>query len=309
MFGQHPRSPYFVSLLVALLIMAATKSSQAEGEGRLYLLSRGERVAAYQASRLPSPKPEAPWYGRSGFLHPVYTPAGRVVTNDFPDGHTHQHGLMFAWTSARVDGRPVDFWNSHQRQGRIEHLETVRAADDSIVVVLQHLDLTAGTPTPVLLETWEVDVVEHPAMHVFDLTSTQICILGRPLVIDEYHYGAMGVRGAEDFEQNCVMRTSAGHDRIAGNHTKARWAALAGEVDGAACGIGVLGHPQNFRSPQPVRLHPEAPYFCFAPMVEGRFEIAPSQPYVSRFRFAAFDGPIDPEALDQLWADYEKANE
>ena len=58
----------------------------------------------------------------------------------------------------------------------------------------------------------------------------------------------------------------------------------------------MLDHPANFRSPQPVRLHPNKPYFCFAPMVPGAFEIAPGRPYVSRYRLVLHDGRPDPAA-------------
>ena len=69
-------------------------------------------------------------------------------------------------------------------------------------------------------------------------------------------------------------------------------------------GLAAFSHPSNFRSPQPVRLHPTMPYFCFAPMVLGDFAITPGTPYVSRFRFAAFDGPVDEAALQAIWTSY-----
>jgi hypothetical protein len=76
---------------------------------------------------------------------------------------------------------------------------------------------------------------------------------------------------------------------------------MSGEIDGATCGLAALSHPQNFRSPQPVRLHPNKPYFCFAPMVLGDFRIEAGKPYVSRYRFVAFDGQGDASELDAIW--------
>jgi len=259
----------------------------------------------YNAAYVESPQANAPWYGRSGFIHPVYTPAGRIVTDDFPADHLHQHGLMFAWTSARIDGRHVDFWNSGQRSGIVEHVETVQADEDSLSVKLRHIDPTVQPPQVVLQETWQIRRVEHPSMNVFDLVSTQQCVMDRPLQIAEYHYGALCVRGAAAWmDGRATMQTSEGKDRAAGNHSRPNWVAMVGEVDGAACGIAAFGHPDNFRAPQPVRLHPEMPYFCFAPMVGGDFAIAPGEDYVSRFRFAAFDGPLNPEQLDLLWNEF-----
>ena len=79
---------------------------------------------------------------------------------------------------------------------------------------------------------------------------------------------------------------------------------MFGKVDGADCGLACLGHPGNFRAPQPARLHPKFPYFSFAPMVTGEFKIEPGKAYISRYRFAAFDGALDREKLDALWTEY-----
>jgi hypothetical protein len=75
-------------------------------------------------------------------------------------------------------------------------------------------------------------------------------------------------------------------------------------VDGQPAGVGILCHPQNFRAPQPMRIHPNEPFFCYAPSQLGKWEIAPGQKYVSRYRFVVSDGPPDPAELNRLWNDY-----
>lgn len=292
------------AVLVGGLFCLSVSLNAAE-PAALTLLGNHGKLLRYNSQHIESPKPEAPWYGRSGFVHPVYTPSGRIVTDDFPSDHLHQHGLMFAWTSAQIDGRRVDFWNSQQREGRVEHVETIEAGSDSIVVQLRHVDQLADPPQTVLRETWKITHVPHESMNVFDLWSTQICVMDQPLEITQYHYGAMGVRGAGEWMNGrATIVTSEGRDRIEGNHTRPDWVVMHGEVDGKTCGIAALGHPDNFRSPQPVRLHPEMPYFCFAPMVAGGFSIEPGEPYISRFRFVAFDGEPDVEKIDAIWREF-----
>lgn len=265
-------------------------------------LRQGDRVLlTYQAKRIPSPVVDAPWFGRSGFIHPVYTPSGKIVTSDFPKDHLHQHGLMFAWTSSVVDGRPIDFWNSAKQVGHIEHVETIQANSDKIQVRLHHIDDQDPEKTVVLDETWTVIRVPHESLNVFDLVSNQTCVMKQPLEIKEYHYGAMCVRGPEAWLEEGKMLTSEGMTQKDGNHTRPNWVAMSGPLEGAECGIVAMSHPDNFRAPQPVRLHPKKPYFCFAPMVLGDFQIKPSESYVSRFRFATFDGPVDVEKLKTLW--------
>jgi hypothetical protein len=266
----------------------------------------GQRVVmTYNADYIPSPDSAAPWYGRSGFIHPVVTPSGRTVTEGFPADHMHQHGLMFAWTSSSVGPRPVDFWNSRLQAGRVEHLDTVRADSDSIEVRLHHIDATAASPTVVLEETWQINRVPHESMHVFDLVSTQECVTAERFEVHQYHYGAMCVRGPSSWlDSGVTMSTSEGKNQADGNHTRPKWVAMYGSVDDSVCGIVAMSHPSNFRSPQPARLHPKKPYFCFAPMVLGDFPIEPKRPYISRFRFAAFDGEPNVQQFNALWEHY-----
>lgn len=268
------------------------------------LSADGREILSYQAGHVPSPDPAAPWYGRSGFIHPVRTPGGHVVTNDFPHDHLHQHGIMIAWTSAVVDGKKIDLWNSHKKEGHVEHVETISSSPDRIVVKLRHVNDTVDPPQVILNETWELIRVEHPTMHVFDLVSTQVSDLEGALPIARNHYGSLCVRGTKAWRKGGRFLTSEGKGRADGDQVPAKWVAMSGKVGESMCGLACLGHPNNFRAPQAARLHPEFPYFSFAPMATGDFVIAAGKPYVSHFRFAAYDGETDPAALDSLWEDF-----
>jgi hypothetical protein len=295
-----------IALIVAVMLVSVT---QAEDKSKLVLSVGDRNILTYNAGFVPSPKKDAPWYGRSGFIHPVFTPKGRIVTDPFPADHLHQHALMFAWTSAVIDGKKVDFWNSPKKQGRIEHVETVKANASNIVVKLRHIHLKPKKPAPVLNETWEIRLVADagaPDLNVFDLTSTQTTIGDKPFKLAKYHYGGMCVRGNIDWRGDDVMITSEGKKRIKGNHSRPNWVVMHGRVDGESCGIVAMGHPKNFRHPQPVRLHPKMPYFCFAPMVAGDFQIEPGKPYVSQYRFVTFDGEPDLERIEKMWKAYAK---
>lgn len=271
-------------------------------EKPLVLSANGREIMSYNTAYLESPEKDAPWYGRSGFIHPVRSPSGIVVTDDFPVGHRHQHGIMFAWTSAIINGETVDFWNSHKKQGRVEHVETLKADDGEIRVRLRHVDLTAKPPATAILETWKLTAVPHATLNVFDLES--VLETEESLKIGEYRYGGLCVRGAAKWAHDAVLLTSDGMGREDGNHSRTSWVAMSGKSDGKTAGIACLGHPSNFRAPQPVRLHPEFPYFSFAPVVLGDFTIKAGKPFVSRYRFVVFDGEPDAELLDRIWRVY-----
>lgn len=302
-----------------LLLLCSCFSFHADDDLKQVSLFDNDRpIVAYNAAYVPSPVQDAPWYGRSGFMHPVYSPAGRIVSDAFPEDHPHQHGLMFAWTSAEYEGQKVDFWNAKKLQGKVEHVKTHKADKDSITVKLRHV-ITAGKHKDlvVLHETWTITRIEHDTLNIFDLVSVQTSATDKPLKIRQHKYGGMCIRGPASWSNGNAMLTSEGKSQKQGNHTRPNWVALFGmaskiagdedaENDKALAGIAAMAHPDNQFGPQPVRLHPEMSYFCFAPMVAGDFEITPGKAYVSKFRFVTYDGKPDVEQLDAIWNGYSK---
>ena len=78
-------------------------------------------LLAYQAEQGALPRDDIkPIFQRGGYLHPIRTPSGRIVTDDFPPNHIHHHGVWWAWTNTEFDGRKPDFWNMGDGKGRVE---------------------------------------------------------------------------------------------------------------------------------------------------------------------------------------------
>jgi hypothetical protein len=247
----------------------------------------------------------------------VFDPQGREVTDDFAPDHAHQHGMFFAWVNASFEGRKVDFWNQKKRQGDVRHVRIECATGGPVFAqfsaVLLHEDFTAADgPKPVLQETWTIRVYNASEYFLFDLESTQKCVADSPLKVLEYHYGGMGLRGNRTWRLHDSRAGDAASDfltseqmtRANGNHSRPVWNSLFGRIDGRFSTITAMGSKDNFRFPQPVRLHPTMPYFCFAPMVLGEFEIQPGQSYTSKYRFCIRSGKPDPRLYDRLWHDY-----
>jgi hypothetical protein len=98
-----------------------------------------------------------------------------------------------------------------------------------------------------------------------------------------------------------VLTSEGETDRKKVNESRAKWAWVGGSVDGQVAGVALLGHPDNYRFPQPVRLHPGEPFFCYAPQQLGDMEIKPGMPYVSRFRMIVADGQPSREDVEGWW--------
>lgn len=242
-----------------------------------------------------------PYYSRTGYIHPLIAPSGKVVTGDYCPDHPHQHGLFFAWTKTGFEERDPEFWNQKLELGRVSYSKTLKIVSGAEVAGfdVEHIweDLSdGGKAKPVLKEVWSVRVRPAENRYEIDLVSTQTCVGGSSLTIKKYHYGGMAIRGNPAWlgeEDGCIV-TSEGKGRTEGNHTRPAWVKMSGELDGEQCGVVAIQDPANFRYPQWVRLHPSKPYFVFAPMVEEPFEIKPGQDYVSKFRWVVFDGNWSP---------------
>lgn len=303
------------------LIEQAAKSDSAlmkadEEGGRVKISSGGHPILTYQAQKSELPRPNIkPIFKRGGYIHPIYTPSGKVITDDYPTNHIHHHGVWWAWTKTEFEGRKPDFWNMGAGTGTVEFvaLDKIWSGPIHAGFNARHrfVDLSAPEPKAVLTETWQVRAYRAgetaKPYWLFDLVSQQECATTSPLKLPEYHYGGMGFRGHGqwDGKENAFFLTAEGEtDRVKGHGTRARWCHISGRVEGALTGVAILGHPDNFRAPQPMRLHPSEPFFNFAPSQLGDWEIAPGKPYVSRYRYVVQDGPPDRALLDRLWNDY-----
>ena len=289
--------------------------------GDLTITVAGQPALAYRLDRTAAPRTDIkPEILRAGYIHPVFSPAGHLVTDDYPSNHVHHHGIWAPWTKTKFQGRSPDFWNMQNKTGFEDLVALDRTwsgpVHGGLEARLRSVDLTAPTPVTVLNSTWLLTVYDVPAatgarpVRLFDLTVTHAAATSDALELPQYHYGGFGLRGSGAWNgpgDAASFLTSEGlTDRIKGNDSRARWCYLGGPVSpaGDLAGTAVLGHPDNFRAPQPVRLHPNMPYFSFVPQQLGAFGIAPGQPYVARFRFIVTDGAPDRAFLDACWRAY-----
>lgn len=298
---------------------------RARKDGSKYWFSADDKaVLYYQMEPSEVPSPEIPQHYRHGAHLMVFSPAGRLVTGDYPPDHYHHRGVFFGWTHTEFEGRKPDFWNmGKDKSGKLTgevRFDSLAGRWSGVVhggFTGKHrwLDHTSGEAKPVLDEVWKVTVYAPLAgapqngrkLHVFDLESTQHCAADTPLKLPQYYYGGLGFRGSRqwDDKQNFFVLTSEGEtDRVKANQNRCRWIALSGRVDGELCGLAILGHPDNFRAPQTVRVNPSHPQTCHSVSELGDWEIAPGKPYVSRYRFVVFDGAPDKDGLERLWNDY-----
>lgn len=77
---------------------------------KLTVMEHGKPVFAYNYAPVEPPEGVAQRFRRANYLHPVYSPDGNVVTDDFPTDHFHHRGVFWAWPNCVVNERSLNVW-------------------------------------------------------------------------------------------------------------------------------------------------------------------------------------------------------
>jgi hypothetical protein len=283
-------------------------------DNQVSITSNSQVVLQYNHAPVAPPasvKSKRKLYTRSGFIHPVRTPSGITITNAHPAKHLHHFGIWMPWRESSYQGQKINFWEIGSGSGTVRYAGIEAIGQNDIAAWFQakqeHVALKIkNAPKVILNETWRIAAYNTTGYHLFDVISVQSCATDKPFTVEKKHYGGMGLRGSNEWEDPTKVNffTSENKKRKEGNFTHANWTEMHGLIGGKSVGIMIMGAPTNFRAPQKTRIHPKEPFFCFAPGQDEKFNIEPGQPYVSKFRFYVHDGKLDIARCKQMWNDY-----
>ena len=264
---------------------------------------------------------------RGGYLHPVISPSGQVVTEHYNPDRPHQQGIWSGWSRTDFEGRNPGFWYGPTGTGSVDFhsvdLIWSGPVHGGIRAEHHYIDKTTEEPAVILSESWIVRVYHIPAMgelpvHLFELDVTQTNITESPFIINEWVYGGIGFRGNDSWlgEENTRLLTSEGKTRTDGeplreiwshvesHQSRARWAYLSGVTGDERSGIAILGHPDNLQFPEPIFMNLREPFFMFSPAVMGDIILDSGEALRFRYRYVVMDDDPDFEFLESLWYDF-----
>ena len=289
----------------------------------LILKKGGNEILQYRTSVLYPPKGVDTAYKRSGFVHPLSSPKGNIITRVSPPDHYQHFGIWNPWTVVKLDGHTTDFWNIGSKQGTVEFAGVNYSGGGPVFggfsVKQNHIDFQGKRPkNPAINETWEIrawnsEPLKGKSAFLIDFTSL-ISVPGPGKVVFEaYRYGGgIGIRATEEWNKdNSTVLTSEGKDRKEADGTRARWTDLNGAFQsGGSSGITFFSHPANREHPEPMRVWPLEQngrgdvYFEFCPIRHKSWELSPDNIYRLKYRVLVYDGTITKEDADRVWNDF-----
>ncbi len=285
-------------------------------DGFLDVAVGDSNVLRYNDAVVPPPEGASERFARSGFIHPLWSSDGSVLTAIHPKDHVHHFGIWMPWTATEFEGRKVDFWNLAKGQGTVRFVEYLSTASGPVFggfsARQEHVVLNPNANKVALDEVWNIKVYNvggpQKGYWLWDFISTQRCASQSPLHQLKYRYGGLGFRATGDWRgDNCDYLTSEGKTRKDGHGTRARWCDMFGLTAGRFEGVAIMSHPGNFRHPEPMRLWPgdmDYIFFNFAPSQLGDWTMEPRKDYVFRYRFYVHHDRPDVADIDRLWYDF-----
>lgn len=289
-----------------------------KNDGKLIIQSGGKNLLQYNFKTVYPPAGIDTAFKRSAFIHPLWTPDGKVLTRIQPPDHYHHYGIWNPWTHVLFEGDTVDFWNIKGRKGTVRFGKFVSVTEGPVYAeysaLHEHVAFKKGKEKVALNELQTVRVYRpenNQAGYMVDITIEMNCASQSPFLILEYRYAGLGWRATEKWNKNnSEVLTSEGKTRKGADGTTARWAVIQGAFDDNEYGGAVMmSYPANYNHPEPLRIWPEESnggemFGMFAPTKTTDWHLVPGNTYVLKYRFTVFDGHFTKAQAERCWQYY-----
>lgn len=300
---------------------AASLTAQADPQA-ITLKYDNRNILRYYSSLHDVPEGVPASYRRSGFIHPLYSPSGTVLTRIQPPDHYHHYGVWNPWTKTVIEGCEVDFWNLVKEEGTVRFAELLSATSGPVYAaykVRQEHVILKPAERLAIDEICEVRAftarIENQPVWIIDFISTQKNCLQSPIELPQYRYGGgLGFRATAQWTKDtCTVLTSEGKTRENADGTRARWCDIRGTTGPAnqTSGIVFFSHPSNHQHPEPVRVWPPDAVdgkgdlmFDYCPTRLQDWEFDPDRKYNFKYRMIVYDDKLDPKTINTLWDNY-----
>lgn len=291
--------------------------------GKIGLKKDETKILDYQIAIIYPPAGVDTMYKRNGFIHPMYSPSGNILTRINPPDHYHHVGIWNPWTKVKIGNHVTDFWNLYLHQGTVKFAGINSTTDGPVYggfdVRQEHIDFQGKNHNELIInEVWDVrawntEPVAGSKAWLVDLTTFLSVAGDSTIVLEAYRYGGgIGYRATDEWNKdNSWVNTSEGKKRVDADGSKSRWTDVGGMFkEKGTSGIVFFSHPSNREHPEPMRVWPENQnvhgdvYFEFCPIRYKDWVLNPGKVYTLKYRMLVYDGKVDPAVSERVWTDF-----
>ena len=166
-----------------------------KSDGNVTLFLKDKPILSYRYETMFPPVGVNPLFKRSGFIHPLWSPQGEMLSRVQPPDHFHHYGIWGPWTLTHIGSRKVDFWNLAYGEGTVKFAgflsETSGTIFSGIKVLQQHLDFGGKGPDQIALnEILDIRVWNsNNGVWIIDYTTSINTPLDNGIMLNAYRYG------------------------------------------------------------------------------------------------------------------------
>jgi hypothetical protein len=304
------RRSRIVATLVGLLAIGASTlpaawagpAQVAETPAGWQVTWNGSPVLTYRSSAdLPKP-----------FVHPLFTPAGNLVTLASPPDHIHHRGLMFAWGNVIPAGSPegyhLVFWGEEGDASGLGHIVAApgtkpevevdggavsidtrnewRRNSDNLLVLRERSEIRVFGPYQgrAYLLSWITE--QTPLMDI---------AIGPTPGRDVSYYG-LGLRTPHDMDRGDAINSNGKLGINACYGDTADWCAYGSDV-APARGFAMFDHPGNPRHPTGWFVMNDFGYMTASLPAREPFSLKAGETLRLEYGVLAFDGNLDAQFI------------
>lgn len=280
------------------------------------ITENGSPVLVYRHGPVDPPEGVDARYRRAGYIHPLYSVDGDVLTQDFPSDHYHHRGVFWTWPECTVGDRRIDVWALDGARPQPQNVEIVRVDAQGAELVFDAYWAFDDSPTvPQVGE--RVAITVHPAQggnrsidfHITMSNPTQetVTFLGAA----NKGYGGLCFR-PDSARKPMHFTADSGPVEEDQLSFDTPWADVSFRLDPEAppqAGVAVFQHPANPGYPHPGWIFRHYSFLGASWPHEETHALAPGESFELRYRMFVHRGSAGEANVAEAFAAYTRAME
>ncbi|HCE58767.1 MAG TPA: hypothetical protein DER09_13300 [Prolixibacteraceae bacterium] len=301
----------FSALLCVFVISMFTSTAQVKMKktvNGLLFTERSDSVLLYR-NKLVSIDGK---FTRTHYIHPLWAPDGKILTEDFPIDHPHHRGIFWAWHQIVVNGKNIcDGWELKNFSQKINDLQFRALKNGSAELKTEvewaspNLKNESGKLIPMIQE--KTKIIIHPAVKNYRKIDFEISLLA--LVENLSIGGSADEKGYSGFSARIKLPEDVVFKEVAGNVLPQNTAVVSpGYIDisggmlknGKPGGVVIVDFPENPGYPQPWILRAKNSMQNAAWPGNQLVQISTKEPLVLKYSLLVYSGEMKGKTIQKM---------